>query len=319
MYAGSTPVASAPRDGALTTDMAVRQTARVVSGRVHPSREERMKRNILSGAMGAALIVAAAACSDSSAPPSLVSDEQESQDIAETVGDAVSQDMNLFFTGEATVSGLGDNVQPDVAASVAGFWTFSERCPFDAGSGRFQCPVVTRGPLTISRSFGLVDELGSPQSAFDPQLTAAANFQSLITGEITRPHWSADVERQRDVTVSGLLGQESTRQWDGTGASAIDAEFDNGQVSRTFQAQSNVSVSDVVVQLPRSQNPWPLSGTITHSVSATRTREGANEVSHSFSRTAIVTFNGTQFVTLQVGTRVFTLDLATGEVTPGDQ
>jgi hypothetical protein len=266
--------------------------------------------------MGAALIVAAAACSDSSAPPSLVSNEQESQDIAETVGDAVSEDMNLLFTGEATLSGLGGNAQAHVAASTAGFWSFSERCPFDATSGRFQCPVVTRGPLTIARSFGLVDEAGAAQSAFDPQLTAAANFQSLITGQVNRPHWSADVQRERDVTVSGLVGQESTREWDGLGASAIDAQFDNGEVSRTFQAQSSVTVSDVIVQLPRSQNPWPLSGTITHSVSATRTREGANQVSHSFSRTATVTFNGTQFVTLQVGTRVFTLDLATGEVTP---
>lgn len=275
-----------------------------------------MKRNILSGAMGAALIVAAAACSDSSAPPSLVSGDQESQDIAETVGDAVSQDMNLFFTGETTVSGLGAVAQPDVAASAAGFWSFSERCPFDATSERFECPVVTRGPLTIARSFGLVDEAGTAQSAFDPQLTAAANFLSLITGQVSRPHWSADVERERDVTVSGLLGQESTREWDGTGTSAIDAEFDNGQVSRTVVAQSSVSVSDVIVQLPRSEHPWPLSGTITHSVSATRTREGANQVSHSFSRTATITFNGTQLVTLQVGTRVFTLDLATGEVTP---
>ncbi|HJU64154.1 MAG TPA: hypothetical protein VJ596_00695, partial [Gemmatimonadaceae bacterium] len=189
-----------------------------------------MKRNILSGVMGAALIVIAAACDDSSAPPSLVSQEQESQDIAETVGDAVSEDMNLYFAGEATLSGLGGTAQPDLAATPAGFWSFAERCPFDAVTGRFQCPVVTRGPLTITRSVGLEDELGNAQSSFDPQLTAAANFQSLVTGDIARPHWTAQVERQRDVTVSGLLGQETTREWDGEGASAIDAEFDNGEV-----------------------------------------------------------------------------------------
>ncbi|HJU64135.1 MAG TPA: hypothetical protein VJ596_00600, partial [Gemmatimonadaceae bacterium] len=64
----------------------------------------------------------------------------------------------------------------------------------------------------------------------------------------------------------------------------------------------------------RVQFPWPLSGSVTHTVTAIRTREGANQVSRTFSRTATVTFNGTQFVTLEVGTRVFTLDLATGEV-----
>ncbi|MGH7717629.1 MAG: hypothetical protein ACREON_02135 [Gemmatimonadaceae bacterium] len=273
-----------------------------------------MQRNILSAATAAAIVLGLAACGDSSAPRSLVSEEQESDDVAAAVADATSDDVNIFFSGEVTLPTLGTSVQADLAGDGR-FWRFAERCPFDAGSGRFVCPVVNRGPLTVTRSFALADANGGAQSTFDPQLTASANFAALITGHIEREHWTADVERRRDVTVSGLAGRETSREWDGQGSSSLSAEFDNGEVSRTVEAEGSVVVADVVVQLPRSDFPWPISGTLTHSISAERTREGTAEVSRSFSRTATVTFNGTQFVDLQVGTKLFTLDLATGEVT----
>jgi hypothetical protein len=87
-------------------------------------------------------------------------------------------------------------------------------------------------------------------------------------------------------------------------------------VKRNYHVNDNVTVSNVVVNLPRSSNPWPISGTITRQISGTASVSKA-DVSKSFSvdRTVTVTFNGTQYATVNVGGNTYTLDLATGVAT----
>jgi hypothetical protein len=97
---------------------------------------------------------------------------------------------------------------------------------------------------------------------------------------------------------------------DGSGsATAGRSRHTDGGAARSYTSSSATTITAVVLPVPRAEDAWPLSGTITNALSIAR--DGARG-SRASSRTATVTFNGTQFVPLQIGDRTFTLDLATG-------
>ena len=78
--------------------------------------------------------------------------------------------------------------------------------------------------------------------------------------------------------------------------------------------EGSTVIANVVTAAVRLPDAWPLSGTIRRNHSVTRT-DAVNGTKTS-TRTSVVTFNGTQFVTLTVNGKEFTLDLATGDVAP---
>ena len=79
-----------------------------------------------------------------------------------------------------------------------------------------------------------------------------------------------------------------------------------------------MTFASVVVKLPRSQNPWPLSGTITRQISGTGSVvAGTTTRSFSVTKTVTITFNGTRLVPMMVGNVAFTLDLYTGKAVKG--
>ncbi|HET7584117.1 MAG TPA: hypothetical protein VFK13_04375 [Gemmatimonadaceae bacterium] len=275
-----------------------------------------MSRKFLLGTLGAALFLGLAACSDSTAPMNGGADAQADADIAATTADGVTETVNLFAGNEGTLDDM-TSVSPSISSTTSAvLWRFIDRCDYDSSLGRFVCPTAERGPLTIERSFGLADALGQPMDHFDGVETASANFLLTLTGDVRRDDWSASIDRQQSVTLSGLAGEESAREWNGTGNTTVHSVHEGDQATRTYDASHSVAIEHVVVNLPRSENPWPASGTITVTVSARQTIEGAADRLRQFQRVVTVTFNGTQFVPLQVGSRQFTLDLATGEVTP---
>lgn len=266
-----------------------------------------MHRSSLTRTLGIAAIAAAAACSDSTTAPAerdLVN--QESLDVAAVAGDAIAEDVSMMHTQEGALG------QPVVDAQWTGPW---QSCTFAAASGRFTCPDVTRGGVTISRSYQLLDASEQPQSAYDAQSTASASFTSSMSGTVARQQFQGTISRQRTITVSGLLGDESTHVINGTGATATThSRHTAGGISRSYAMSASLTISDVVVPVPRAAGAWPLSGTITRQVSFTR--EGARGMGRSGTRTVTVTFNGTQLVPMTVNGEQFTLDLATGRATP---
>ncbi len=78
----------------------------------------------------------------------------------------------------------------------------------------------------------------------------------------------------------------------------------------------NVTFTNVVVNLPRSQNPWPMSGTVTRQMigSGSVSKLGTTRT-FTVTKTMTITFNGTRYVPMTVGTMQFTLDLYTGTAT----
>ena len=156
-----------------------------------------------------------------------------------------------------------------------------------------------------------MDAGGQAQSAYDAATTASANFKSTMSGSISRDGWSATIARERDMTVTGLEGAETQHTINGVGSSTESRSQHTDGGVRSYTMTSVATFTNVVIPFPRTRGAWPLSGTITREVSATR--EG-DQGTQSRQRTATTTFNGTRFATLVVGDRTFTIDLATGRI-----
>ena len=248
----------------------------------------------------ALLLAAATACRDSSGPSRDPADILTA-DVALVAGDAAFEDVNVIYTQ------LGAYGVPTGEISRTGGWQGG--CPYDAGSGRFTCPTQTRENITVSRSYAFKDANGQPQSAYDASTTASANFRSTLSGAVSRDLWSATISRERDMTASGLAGAETQHTINGVGSSTESRSRHTDGGTRTYTMTAVATFANVVVPVPRSRGAWPLSGTITRVVTATRDGEAGSE---SRTSTAVLTFNGTRFATLVVGDRTFTVDLADG-------
>lgn len=261
-----------------------------------------------SGALGAmTLALALAGCGDTSSP-NLGDDAEEVADLAAIAGDAVAEDVAVVAAEAGT---MGPNASPPPPADDH-FAAWVEPCAYDGAISRFLCPTVTRGTLTVSRSYALADADGNPQDTYYPLTTATAQFSSTIIGVVERPHWSATIDRRRELAFTGLAGSETQRTVNGTGTSAVHrSRHVRPSGERTYDFDASITIADVIVPVAGNGEPWPLSGSVTRDV--TVSREGPY-ASGTRTRTVMVRFNGTRFVPLTINGREFTLDLATGAV-----
>jgi len=138
-----------------------------------------------------------------------------------------------------------------------------------------------------------------PENSYDPITTTHMEIVSDLTRQVTHTFWSADIIRHREMTVSGLEGDETQRTWDGTATGDVSkSRHPEGSVIRTYDMESTAVISQVVRALPRVDNPWPLSGTITRTIHVLRTAEGEDPVERNITTT--ITFNSTQNVFMYV-------------------
>jgi hypothetical protein len=153
---------------------------------------------------------------------------------------------------------------------------------------------------------------GDEQDAFDRLTTASIRLVLSIEGEVSREGFFASVERHRDTRVTGLLGEEETRTWNGEGDSSWERVRVNDDGERSYEAEASLVIDDVVRAVDRSAHPWPLSGTITRTVEITITNGPNGDETRT--RTVVITFDGTQFATLTIdGEPANDVDLATRE------
>jgi hypothetical protein len=256
-----------------------------------------MKALIRYGALTCAVILGA--CSDATGPdtdtPLLDSD------LALAVADGVGEDVDIMREPV--------NFQTMSPGTAPGFGDMSPaNCVFNPLSGRLVCVPVTRRELVITRSYKFWDANEVVQEAYDAQLTAKANLNTTIVGEHDGESWSASVDRFRDMTVTGLLGTETQRTWNGTGEDHLSRSRHTESGERTYTIDCTLQVVNVVVPVPNGTGDrFPISGTITRS--CTVTFDGGERDGQSVQRTAVVTFNGTQTATLTVGDKTFDIDL----------
>ena len=254
-----------------------------------------------------ALVVGAAACADSTAPTRALTDGALTRDAASDAATATSQDLGEML-GAEMLGGMPMAAAPQ-GAQTAG-------CTYSAATGRFACPTTTNfDGLTLERSYAIYAG-GVAQSSYDAAATDSMNFQMALTGTLSGTDRTAWINTVRTMTVSGLAGAETQRTWNGVGTRSDSAHVVNDGVARRTRMHSIDQISSVVYALPRSSNPFPKSGTITHDMTLTSTADNATGTnSRTVTRHVVVTFNGTQTASVLVGTTACTLDLATRKLT----
>lgn len=254
-----------------------------------------------NGAIGLAVLLAS--CNTEGTGPDLTPLQSLilNRDVALVAADAVSQDVEIMG-GPGGSFGLG------FAASMA--------AP-EEPNHPFRCGTNEREHLTIVRTCTFKDASGANQAGYDATTTASVTVHAKIDGEIVRENWSASVNRVRDFVVSGLAGAETRRTWNGTGSgtSTRSRHRDNTE-TRQYDVTATGTVTNVVVPVPRTENGWPLSGTIAKQVTVKIT--GGPHDGETRTRTVLITFNGTQFVPIKVNENTFTFDLRARRIVRDD-
>ncbi len=260
--------------------------------------------------VGAAALLASACSNADTLGPALQNASLLSADVAAAVSDGVGEDVQLMRELNLGLGGGGMFMSPAAAPP--------QGCDYNAASGWHECEIRTLpNGITIERSYAFYDASGAPMAEYDAVQTASIRVIRTVDGEIERTvengSLTGAVHHQRDLTVSGLQGDEQQRTWNGTGESEIArTRVVDGRGTRSYELSAEVVIANVVV--PHFNNPdkdpWPLSGTITKHVEGTVTVNGETR---SIERTVVITFNGTQFVTVTVtganGTETFEMDL----------
>jgi hypothetical protein len=280
------------------------------------------------GARAATLVAAAAtaaalaACGDTVAPTTgSLSDGQIAADVAASTGEAIAGDVldfggDLSAAGVASIANLGTTggmVRASIAAAVAS-------CPYDAASQTHVCAAVTERGLTVTRTYQFRDAADTPTQSYDAANTASIFFTRTADGTVTATNlngvtWTGTTHRSQQSTVTGLLGDETQRVWNGIGQSHDTTDYSGTGGSRHYAGATIETTRDVVMALPRASFPYPQSGTITRTVDFTLTAtNGSGEITKAVSRTVNVTFNGTAQVPIQVNDVTCSLNLDTHRV-----
>lgn len=230
-------------------------------------------------ASGLALLVA---CGGDGTSPA---DAVLNQDVALYSADAAGQDIE-FMRGPGGRFGMGLLARP----------------------GDFECNDVAPPGLTVTRTCEFYDADGNEQSAFEAGVTDKVVMHVEVDGTIDREDWSSTIHRVRDFTVTGLSVDTGTVTWDGSGSGSMSRirQTSEGEVQKDMT--SEVTVTDVMIPVPRAPDGWPLGGTITSSVSVTIT--GGPRDGETHTKNVSITFDGTQYASVTVDGETFTIDLA---------
>jgi len=167
------------------------------------------------------------------------------------------------------------------------------------------------GPvLDGARTVTCYDETGAEQAECDRATTAMMIVTVDVAGTVERELWTASIERHSELTVTGLLGTETTRTFNGSGTEQVVRSSHSDEFgTRTYDMSNSITYDDVVVPAPGSDSPWPLSGSIMRHMVVTVTNGPDGD--RTVDRLVTVTFNGTQFVTIDVNGETAEFDLGT--------
>jgi hypothetical protein len=223
------------------------------------------------------------------------------------------------------LEGLDDQLVLDVAllaadATVEEFTLWSQPTGFDGagpalvgGSGAFATPGVPgrggfAGEGSGTRSVTFFDVTGAEQGAYDELTTASIHILHDVSGTISRDNFVAEISRERDMTVSGMEDEETTRTWNGSGSSEMSRTgVQQDGTERSHSASGTSVFQDVVVPIPGSASPYPISGTITRSMVGSRTTAQGTQTREI---EVIITFDGTSIATAVVNGENVEIDLA---------
>lgn len=220
--------------------------------------------------------------------------------------DPTATDLTSRFIDEDVVTVATDATAGDIEA-MRGPGSGPFAMGLRADPAKFECTNDTNHGLTITRSCVFKDAAGATQLAYDHITTASAALQFAMNGAVDRGFLSMTIDRTRQFVASGLAGDNTTLIWNGTGqGSSTRVRSRDDSTTRSYEMNHTTTVTNVVVPQPKTNTSWPLSGTVSKVV--TGTLVGPNGTKE-FTRTVVITFNGTSTPSATLNGESFDIDL----------
>ena len=229
-------------------------------------------------------------------------DDLALRDMAIVAADATVEDVTMWAQPLGFVQGGPASGGPGIGE------------PGDPGSGRAGGP----GPPGGGRGFGgpessttteaFFDAAGNPQSEYDAVTTARIDVITIVAGQVERENWSAVIDRERQITFTGLEGEETHRTANGIGTSEVRRSRHTDDGDRTYDMSGSVTFVDVVAPVPGSDPRWPISGTISRSMTSVRTDVDGSSETREMEMT--ITFDGDQTAMVVVNGEAMEIDLS---------
>jgi hypothetical protein len=217
----------------------------------------------------AAVALGLAACeSTTSVLPTLLTDATVNADVATNSGDAMATAVKTMMDNEgaASLPYIGSNIANAVNEPTLSF-SRSRTC-YDANG------VVVANCIPLSSVRKIITHV---------EVNGSRSGTSSTEGGTART-WSGAVHRVSNDTVVRTFNTaqppvETSRTHSDVTVGHDTTTFTEGNFSRSVSEATRDSVKAVKFNLPRSSNPWPVSGSIVRvdSVHATATRENKTE------------------------------------------
>ena len=249
-----------------------------------------MRKNWVGAGLAAGVALTLVACADATGPEAL--NDEILNDVALVAADATLEDLALvgasFGFGRLAVGGAG------------------------GGPGMLGGHMGIGGAFSGTRSVTFIGVDGNEQTGYDPIETAEMHVEMEFAGERTRENWSATIARTRSMVISGLAGENTTRQMDGGGTEDVSRSrhLDDG-TDRSYDMVGDFTYEGVVVPIPGSEPRWPLEGTITRNMHVTIVNGPDGDVDKDV--TVVITFDGDETATALVNGEAVEIDLSTRE------
>ncbi len=189
----------------------------------------------------------------------------------------------------------------------------SEVCLLNPATNLYTCTKSNHDSSSTVRSYGYFDIDGKPMSSFVTGKTASVRYITRFDGvEAHDSSYKSITHQLRDLVVSGFLG--ATRIWNGAGSSSDTTVHREGPATRTYTGVSVDTLKAVTYAAERSTNPYPLSGSSIRVMNYTAVSVGKSTETTTVSQRAVVTYNGTKDVPMQIGVYLCTLHLDSHKV-----
>lgn len=271
-----------------------------------------------------ALVAFTAACNNDSTAPALTTAQVITADlVVQTAADAASN-LNSVINSE-TITGLGLVAAPANTSSLVvmgsrGGWT--RTCTGPDAQGWYTCGASKEDDnLTVTRSHRFwkggapVPISGTPYDSVQYRWREVG----VDSAENERkPDDGASLVRWVDRSDTSSVGYDrvstpNRRIWNWKGQRNDSSLATGTRGTRFYKINGSRVGTNVTFALPRSANPWPVSGTVVHTWNATVvfTRTGALPDTTVRSGTSTITFDGTQTPKVQVGGLTCKIDLQT--------
>lgn len=263
--------------------------------------------------------IAISACSSDrsySPPGTVLTDTRVSEDLAVTAGMAAASsiDDQGEYLNNTGIAPSGAVLVPTTATAPNGAAAVAQPkpvCTYGATSGLWSCaPFVSPRGLTTVWTIRYSDKSGKGMQRYDSLATATIEYSFKSDGPVgDGTALSGMTHRTGEQALSGLLGNETTRAWNGAAVSVDTTTYSDASGMRRYVGVQVDSVKDVVYAQPHVPGSYPLSGRIVRAANFLVTTDENGSETRSVSRTITTTFNGTATVSIRIGALSCTLHL----------